>query len=212
MKIEDFSSFLNRDYNEINLESFWSNNTAKFNKALLQISLSRASYSTEGITSFREYLSDFIEANAYKSKLSAAINKSIIELTKVSSFNPKFSEWVDYLVNEIGEEITPERAYLIRKAILLIHRDENKNQLDFNFSLSKEQLLEGNNELISVGKLFLNRYDKIPYYYGFSNLSKISSNNIEQFLSFASEIFEGILSNSIAGKNPSLTAEPLAKK
>lgn len=207
VKIEDFSSFLNRDYNEINLESFWSNNTAKFNKALLQISLSRASYSTEGITSFREYLSDFIEASTYKSKLSTAINKSIAELSKVSSFNSKFSEWVDYLVNEIGEEITPERAYLIRKAILLIHRDENKNQLDFNFSLSKEQLLEGNSELISVGKLFLNRYDKIPYYYGFSNLSKISSNNIEQFLSFASEIFEGILSNSIAGKNPSLTAE-----
>ncbi len=207
VKIENFSSFLNRDYNEINLENFWSNNTAKFNKALLQISLSRASYSTEGITSFREYLNDFIEAGAYKSKLKTAIEKSIKELVEVASFNSKFTDWVDFLTQETAEEISQERAYLIRKAIVLIHRDENKNQLDFNFALSKEQLLEGNNELMSVGKLFLNRFNKIPYYYGLANLSKISSNNIEQFLSFAAEIFEGILSNSIAGKNPSMTAE-----
>ncbi len=206
VKIENFSSFLNRDYNEINIESFWSTHTSKFNKALLQISLSRASYSTEGLTSFREYLSEILESSSYKAKLKNAIEKTLKELAEVSSFTSKFDEWVNYLASEIDDEITPERAFLIRKAILLIHRDENKDQLDFNFPLSKEQLLEGNNELTNVGRLFLNRYEKIPYYYNFSNLSKISSNNIEQFLSFASEIFEGILSNSISGKSPILSA------
>jgi hypothetical protein len=207
VKIENFSSFLNRDYNEINLESFWSKNTKEFNKALLQISLSRASYSNEGLTSFREYLSEFLTASSYKAKLSVAIEKSLAELVEVSSFTSKFDEWKRYLVVDSKDEITHDRAFLIRKAILLIHRDKSKNQLDFNFPLSKEQLFEGNNELTSVGKLFLNRYDKIPYYYSFANLSKIASNNIEQFLSFASEIFEGILSNSISGKNPSLSAD-----
>jgi hypothetical protein len=207
VKLKNFSSFLNRDYNEINLENFWSNNTKKFNKALLQISLSRASYSTEGLTSFREYLSEIIEPSTYKAKLNTAITKTLSELAEVSSFTSKFDDWFNYLAYEIEDEITPERAFLIRKAILLIHRDENKEQLDFNFPLSKEQLIEGNNELTNVGRLFLNRYEKIPYYYNFSNLSKISSNNIEQFLSFASEIFEGILSNSISGKNPILSAD-----
>lgn len=207
VKLKNFSSFLNRDYNEINLEKFWSKNSPKFTKALQQISLSRASYSTEGLTSYQEYLAEYVEGNTYKAKLKIAIQKSLQELQEVASFSAKFEEWVQFLVVETKEEITTERASLIRKAILLIHRDENKNQLDFDFSLSVEQLKEGNQELMKVGGLFLNRDYNIPYYFGFASLVKISSNNIEQFLSFSSEIFEGILSNAISGKDPSLSAE-----
>ena len=205
--MQDFNHFQNRDYTVINIEEFWTNNFAIFKRTLIQISQKRVGYSTEDITSFKEYLNDLRDERSYQYKLRKVINKSLKEFYQISSYNSKFDEWADYFKNQTDQEITLERAYLIRKAILLIHREKKKTQLEFNFPLPKEQLLNmKKNELISVGKLFLNKYDNIPYYYGFSNLLKIASNNIEQFLSFASEMFETILSKSIASNSPFLSA------
>jgi hypothetical protein len=48
-------------------------------------------------------------------------------------------------------------------------------------------------------KLFLANSVNLPYYFGFKNLVKLSSNNIEQFLSFSADMFEEMLSNNLLG-------------
>jgi len=56
-------------------------------------------------------------------------------------------------------------------------------------------------EVISAARLFLSRETKLPYYFGFQTLARLSSSNIEQFLTFSSVLFEEMISNKISGKD-----------
>lgn len=95
---------------------------------------------------------------------------------------------------------------------ILIHRNKEKNQLSFDFTLTVEELIEKlKSGLDSTARLFLSESIKLPYYYNFSNLCKLSSNNIEQFLTFAADIFEEMISNKLKGNSIIIDAEKQEK-
>lgn len=86
---------------------------------------------------------------------------------------------------------------------ILLTRDENKSQkeMDFGEELAEEQLeIQEGNDVKNAAKLFLHEEMNVPFYYGFSAISKLSSSNIEQFLSIAGNVFEDILSKKVYKK------------
>ena len=105
---ENIGSFLERDYNEINLESFWRDNNSKFERILQNISDKRAIISTEDVSSFQNYLQPEIDEEKHKLILSEFFVTKMKFLRELTTYHPKFVDWIEFLENFNG---TPyERA------------------------------------------------------------------------------------------------------
>lgn len=208
--LENLGSYIDRDYEELNLEKIWSDSSKKFEKILESIAEKRAAISTEDVNSFKEYLNGSLNEERYKSNLTNFINSRWEAINRFTSLTHKYDEWFNYAANFEGG--TLEKAILIKCMEIIIQRNQGKEQLSFEFALSKEELNEKmSSDIIGAAKLFVSAEAKIPYYFGFPALSKLSSNNIEQFLSFAGELFEEMISNKISGTDLMLSDETQQK-
>lgn len=197
---ENLGSYEGRDYDEINLENFWRKHFAKFEKILGNISDKRASISTEDVSSFQNYLLADLNEEQHKGTLSEYISHKLEGFQEISKYNTKFTQWVQYLTSYSDSEY--QRAVKIAAAEILIYRSLGKQQLSFDFPMTTEELEEKlSTEVISAARLFLSKETKLPYYFGFQTLAKLSSSNIEQFLSFSGVLFEEMISNKISGKS-----------
>src|SRR5690606_24592448 len=129
--------------------------------------------------------------------------KKLANLQEVVDYNNKFSNWLEYLLNYSDREGSAyQKALKISETEILIHRNLGKSQLSFEFPMTVEELQDKtSSDVTSAALLFLSKESNLPYYYGFNTLTKLSSSNIEQFLSFASILFEEMISNKLSGKN-----------
>jgi hypothetical protein len=203
---DNLGSTVNRDYEEINIEKFWQDRPSKFEKILANVASKRASASSEDINTFQENLEGGWNESKIDALLNNAINQYNINLIRIASLYGKFDNWLKYLSSFEGSPY--ERCLLYKKVEILINRNIRKPQLSLDFSLSEEELISKlDSTLDDVAKFFIAQENNIPHYFGFSNLVKLSNNNIEQFLSFAGSLFEDILSNNLVGNVILLTAE-----
>jgi len=199
-----------RDYEEINIEKYWQDRPSKFEKILINIATKRASMSTENVNSFQENIEKTWSEDNINESLIKAIPLYTEKLIKLTSYYTKYNDWVDYAVNY--ECSIYEKALLLKSCEILIYRNIGKPQLDLGFALSKEELLNKKDTNIEdAARFFISREHNLPYYFGFSNLVKLSNNNIEQFLSFSSDIFEEMLSNNLCGYNVVVSPEKQEK-
>lgn len=201
--VENIGSYLERDYNEINLETFWRKNTTKFDKILRNISDKRANISTEDISSFQNYLLSDLNEEEHKQVLVNYASEKISTLQEIANYNNKFINWFDHLLNYSNKEGSEYRKSLkISETEILMHRSLGKSQLSLEFPMTVEELQDKtSSDVSSAALLFLSKETNLPYYYSFNTLTKLSSSNIEQFLSFASILFEEMISNKLSGKN-----------
>jgi len=203
--VDNLRSYEERDYEELNIEKFWSDKPEKFEKILNSIAEKRAATSTEDVTSFSDFLSERLEEQSYQSDLINAIEKSEDYFTKIKEATPKFDQWISYV--ESQELPLLEKALLFKKLEILIVRNMNKQQLAFEFPLTVQELFDKmKSEMDGISKLFISKENSIPYYFGFNDLAKLSSNNIEQFLTFSANLFEEMLSNKLGGFQTDLEA------
>ena len=200
---ENLGSIRNRDYEELNIEEFWQDKPSRFEKILISIAIKRAQMSTENVSSFQENLVDNWNEDFINQSLLKAIPKYESNLSKIASYYVKFEEWVNYSISYKGNPF--QKAILLKVCEILIYRNIGKPQLDLGFPLTIDELLVSKDSTIDeAARFFISREHNLPYYYGFSNLIKLSNNNIEQFLSFSSDLFEEMLSNNLSGRNLNL--------
>ena len=196
--VDNLRSFEERDYEELNLEKFWSDKPSRFEKILSSIADKRAASSTEDVNSFRDFLDDELEEEIYKPDFISSISQTRENVKNISAYTPKFDKWIAYVENH--ECSTLEKAILFKKLQIIVNRNIGKSQLSFEFPLAEKELFDKfKSEIDTVSKLFLANGSEIPYYFGFNDLVKLSSNNIEQFLSFSANLFEEMLSNKLSG-------------
>ncbi|OYZ31793.1 MAG: hypothetical protein B7Y24_08125 [Sphingobacteriales bacterium 16-39-50] len=195
---DNLRSFEGRDYEELNLEKFWAERPAKFEKVLFNIADKRAAISSEDVNSFMEYLDSDLEEELLQPEFLKTIEATRQNIGKIADFTSKFDKWINYV--ETLESTPLEKALLFKKLEILINRNLGKSQLTLEFPLTEQELFDKfKSDIDATSKLFMSYSTKIPYYYGFSDLVKVSSNNIEQFLSFSGDMFEEMLSNRISG-------------
>lgn len=201
---DQIGSFKERDFDIINLENFWQRYPKKLENILSNISNKRAAYSTEEVTSFQEYLNDNLNEEEIKNKLSNIISETEIKLMEISKYTDKFNDWLNF-ANNYNDTLL-KKAILLKEIEILIHRNIGKPQLSFEFPLAVDELFEKKgSDITNAAQLFLSINNEIPYYFGFQTLTKLSSYNIEQFLSFSAELFEEMISNKIKGDDIQLS-------
>ena len=201
----DTENIRNRDFQIINLEEYFRNREPKISSLFSTIAEKRAALSTSNITSFQEYLSRAVSESNFREQYLTSIKASSQKLESIQKTTNKYNYWIAHA--GISSYDIEEKAILHKMTEILIARDSNKAQLAMDFGTPLEDIEPfKNNEIRNAAIYFISQQYNIPYYYGFNNLVKMSSCNIEQFLSFSSELFENMVSNQILGNSITLSA------
>jgi hypothetical protein len=180
--------------------------TRGFGRLLLDIADLRAS---GALTSYadeerrlRELLDVSVEAD--ESRVVDALNSLDDRLEDLAAGSPRYEEWLAMAGRQRGYE----GAVLRRVVEILIRRDQNRKQ-DTLFTVPltegdlKERTASGIGE---TAELFLRREFGLPFYYGLDRLTRLSSQNIEQYIGLSGQLFEEILARVTLDEN--LVIEP----
>lgn len=189
---------LGREYNVIKLEEFWTN-YKRFENIVINIADLRARSTPDfQISSFAGQLENSLDGvDLYDQYLEASRVISERIYNEFSS-KKKYIGWLN--VQEKFQGTPREKAIAWRALEILIARDKGKKQKTlsdiFNQPIPEEELIKQKEDpsLKGAAELFLTHEFKFPYYFGISRISKIASSNIEQFLAFAGDLFEEIIS------------------
>jgi hypothetical protein len=197
-----------RDYEELNLENYWKDKESKFEKLLTNISVKRAAESREDVEFALEPQLNEQELNDVYCDAKDMLFNRIDNLTRGSA---KFDLWKSFLHSYDGT--AQEMCLLAKQVEILIHRNISKSELDLDFQLTVEEFNQKADEKVAIAaRLFLSKEFNIPYYYGIGTLSKISTNNVEQFLGFSAPLYERMLSLNLSQNNVSLSAREQDKE
>ena len=187
-----------REYSEpIILEKFWRKNRHKFEDLLIDISDRRARLQrTYNIEYFSPNLQDDLESD-WDEKFEDVINKESDRIIKKFGHIQKYKIWIDDCANST---LPPsQRAEEWKIVEVAIERDKRRGQtrLFENKPLdSKELDANIDHGVKTTARYYIRTKYKIPYYFGFKTLVKLSFSNIEQFLELSSRLFDDMISAS----------------
>lgn len=112
--------------------------------------------------------------------------------------NVRYSDW---LANAAVGPPTPSLDAIISLYVtrILIARDEANKQLSFELApLPAEELQERDSAATKgAAEIFLNFEQKFPYYYGLDRLCTLATNNVEELLSLAAALYEGMKAKQV---------------
>lgn len=179
-----------REYQRnIVLDNFWENNKAKYKKAVSDIADRRVRCANiSGLDKFTVCM-----AGSLEKENESAIKKGITDIKeqieKIHYAPLKYQLILEDLEKEEYSEY--EKAKRYESLLIRLKRDES-GQMTFYLgeieSLDSFQKWYQENE--NAAEYYFCRKYNIPYYFGAEKLVTLSSNNIEQYLFFASGIFE----------------------
>lgn len=189
-----------RDEEIRELENFWSGKPIAFEKFAKSVANRRLTSVSDDRNEFSTLLKETFNAP----ELEVIDNALKIVEDRVKNLygkSGKYDQWIQEKEAVTGSNF--DKLVSWRSLEILMNRDRNKPQMSLDFGEVDEQL--DRDDLIhqekaderTAAKLFLNKEFGIPFYYGISNISKLSSYNIEQFLFIAGELFEEVITSSI---------------
>jgi len=188
-----------RDMNTIHIEKFWSKKYGSFEKFAKSVANRRVALALDTPREFASYLmEDFEEEDGMKIQEATRIVRNRVIETYGSS--DRYHNWISNVENLKVDSYTKLSEW--RSLEILLFRDKNKSQQRLIFDgdelLLEEELKEKQgSDVLTAAQLFLNKEFQIPFYYGISKVCRLSSFNIEQFLSISGHLFEEIKSNEI---------------
>jgi len=197
-----------RDYNRppIVLEEFWRSNK-QFERVVTSIADRRVrSLASVDIGSFASRLPDSLDGASWQTRFEEGIATISARVRRRAVGSKRYDHWIRDKETFAG---TPhQRAREWKSLEIIIERDLKKNQREFDFELSSEELHKrGSSGVDAAAEFALRRELKLPYYIGMPGLASSSSSNIEQFVSLASDLFDEILSAAIMKRDPALPPE-----
>lgn len=184
-----------REYGEIILEEFWSNNSKRFENTVTNIADLRARSAPDvQINSFATHLDSSLDTIEYNDRCSTAVQVISNRVRKRVGANKIYDEWIKK--HENSEDTLRERAISWRILEISIERNIRKGQQTlFDLPVPERELgKQDGSSLKGVAEFFLAQEFKLPYYFGFPRLANLASSNIEQFLALAGDLFEVVIS------------------
>lgn len=195
-----------REYGEIiSLENYWksASRSKLFENAVKNIADRRAKMSYD-IQSFSEYLQESTDTPEWYTIYEEAIEVISKRICGKIHSSEKYKNWIKNVEEIKNSDVTPrERAIKLRALEIMVARADIKGQLTLDMTLLEEFFFDKKDisRVISTAEYFVSKEFKIPYCYGISQISNLSSENINQFLSFSEGLFEEIISARLLRKN-----------
>lgn len=206
----DKNNIIERDFQIINIEDFFRGKDSRFSTLISTVAEKRALLSSDNLNTFQDHLSEEFSEEKYHENYLKSIENSKLFFSKIKQSTNKYNVWLDFIENQ--ECSARELSVLMKQTEIIIWRNLNNRQLTLDFGLQLEELNQQlGGEIRTAALYFVHKNFKIPYYFGFPDITKLSSCNIEQFLSFSADLFEGMLSNKLLGNSTTLTIEEQEK-
>lgn len=188
-----------REYDPpINLENFWARSPSKFERAVTNIADRRAASAQDVPTGghFSASLEESLDGAERNSLFLEAIQSIEARVRSRHGEDVRYTDWIAARASHEG--VPRERAVAWRTLEILIERDLRKDQFTLEMPLAPQQMEERESGAArAAAEFFVCQEFGIPYYFGLSRISALSSGNIEQFLAFSGELFEEVLSSSL---------------
>lgn len=189
------SDITGHDYNPpINLEIFW-RDFKKSEKAMDNIANLRLK-SAKDVQSatLASLLENNLDGMNWYDPYTIASNSISERVRKKAAVSKLYDEWIQK--NEEFQGTPRENAVKWRILEILIERDKIRGQqrLFDDLPIPEESLEKQESSSVkSAAEFFISKEFNIPYAYGFSNLTTLASNNIEQFLELTGDLFDEII-------------------
>jgi hypothetical protein len=126
--------------------------------------------------------------------------------------NARYAEWIaraeGYLANPTLESL--EELYTTQ---ILLARDELKRQMSLELApLTTEELDQRDSSQVqAAAEVFLHEELRIPYYYGIERLCIMATNNVEELLTLAAALYDGLRAKQIL-RRTELLLSPLEQE
>lgn len=180
---------IHREYKIININDCVQQDRPGFYKALKNVADRRVaiSYKDEGL---EDKLEREISSES-KKKIDGIYNKIRKRIDMFCKGNENYNNIYEYLLKREYlsefEEVIAWQVFLI-----LIEREQKKTQMVWPFvNIFQIDEFEVEYKKLKKDAEYLVRYNyQLPMYFGMNDLQVMSSNNVEQFLDFAGEVFE----------------------
>lgn len=164
--------------------------------------LSLAGHETDSFTSLLRQRDDVPEQQVLAAY--ASVRQRVDELCDE---NPQYRPWMQNA--EAAPDVEPLKvAVRWRELQLHIERDLLRPAQTLFEDEAPERAYKDitGSDTRGAARLFLAREHGIPYYAGAAVLAELASNNVEQYLGLAGDLFDLMLASVVLGQHPSLTA------
>lgn len=190
---------IHREYKIININDYVQQDRPGFYKALKNVADRRVaiSYKDEGL---EDKLEKEISLDS-KKKIDGIYNKIRKKIDAFCKGNENYNNIYEYLLKrEFSSEF--EKVVAWQVFLILIEREQKKTQIVWPFAnIFRIDEFEAEYKKLKKDAEYLVRYNyQLPMYFGMNDLQVMSSNNVEQFLDFAGEVFEFRIALDYASK------------
>lgn len=198
-----------REYNSsVILDDSWSKQNSHFHSWLQNIADRRVKMANiDGLTEFNSCLDTLrpLSDKNYIKNIEKGIKECIKNIKDYSNGNSfKYDDVINFITQKADIE---ERAKLMMELEIFARVNSNDQfELCIEPTVTIDEFknyIEKKDSGLLVAEYYFSIRNGIPYYYGFEKLKKLSSYNIEQFLSFCSNIFDLSITKSLSSKNRS---------
>ncbi|MEY2423023.1 MAG: hypothetical protein QOI95_3090 [Acidimicrobiaceae bacterium] len=162
-----------------------------------------ADYGDETETNFSEFL-DVDEHDQLDQRSSEIIPVLRQRVIAIASGRNRYQGWLD----DAEELYGYDAALRWRELEIVIIRDRDRGQLELiDLPLTNEDLkAQSASNIREAAALFLRHDYRLPYYFGSQRISKLASQNVEQFLVLSGSMFEDMLALITLRRRPWLDA------
>lgn len=194
-------------YPPIRLEQYWrgQGKLTKFEFLLSEIANKRSSLASDfPISKFDSCLDSSLDGPEWSKNFQEILSRISSRVKKKGEQNKSYDPWIREIDSKSGTSREKILAWLSLEIMMNRRQPLQKNL--FGEPLGPENKdLQLESDIKAASEIFLYKEFSIPYYYGFQNLVKISSSNIEQFLLLAGNLFEESISSRWLGKSNLIT-------
>lgn len=183
---------INRDYNpNIVIDDYWPSKQQQFYKMLGRIADKRIGEAQlPGYNIFTDCISERYDINQYKGKLITFYQKQKQMIMETPETSIKYSNVIKYLDNNNDLDLFQKAIWI--QCIIIQENRNNNGQIEMYLgeNQSLEEFIEFVKKNQAIAKYYICHKNQMPIYFGYENLKILSSNNVEQFLYFASAYFD----------------------
>lgn len=190
-----------RDINVYSLEELWSGSKGIHQfSAFARNVLDRRMNRQDTVTgSFSQHLREQLEPAEIQKFVQPGIDAYRAAISPHEK-SPRYSEWLARAEKKSSEPTFDMLLELFMTRIL-VARDASKKQMSLELALPAEDIDDkDSSSLRGAAEIQLHDELGLPYYYGLEQLCVMATYNVEELLSMAAVLYEGIVASQILGK------------
>lgn len=194
-----------RDIHEVPLDELWGKGQHSVFQGFAQNILERRLAQQIAIpqANFGQYLMTSTLSEDVREKLDSGFSMAKEAIARFRE-NALYREWIES-VDHLSETKTVESLQQIFLVMILIARNERKRQASL-LPLSAEELEEKDGSKDeAAADIFMREFAGLPYYFGIDRVCTMATYNVEELLSLAATLYDGIKARLVLRKDVALT-------